>query len=258
MMGKYMYQVLLFVCAMMLTAFVANAELVRVEFSGATLEGSVGGDFDYAPGETFSGQFRFNTSGASDTAVDPFVGLFRDSTNLSTVSGIESFEFSTSEGRTVSFDREQVSNPLNETAGTIARQIQVNGLSSVVSNQIFQINDLFAALPGSTPIMSGDFLNLQPNLVSLDLQTSSSGGNPRSLFEDPNILLSGVSRSFGLDDTSIGAEYAIGRLIIGFTNGDDTALVLGDISYTVVPIPAAGVMFGSAIVLLGWIRRRAG
>lgn len=175
-MEKYLRQVLLFVYSMMFAVSAANAEIVRLEFSGATLEGSVGGDIEYAPGETFSGRFVFDTSESSDTAGDPNVGSFSDSPNFSTASGINFFAFSTSEGDSASFDRGQVTGPLNPTVGTIAQQIQINGVSSTVSNQLFQIRDFLAAFPGNTPIIAGTIKGLQPNLVSLDLQTSTEGG----------------------------------------------------------------------------------
>lgn len=248
-------RVLLCVCSILIGVSAVNAEIVRVDFSGATLEGTVAGDIDYLPGETFSGYFILDTSVATDTAGDPNVGLFRDSNNFGTVSGINRFEFSTSQRGPVVFDRGQVTGPPNSAVVTDAQQILFAGPDSTLSNQTFLINNTPATFPGNTPVISGDLMGLKPFSVLLQLQSLTTGTNPRSLFDDPNTLASGPVRNFALDDTSIGDQYTVGTLTMVFTDIQDTTLVISDISYSVVPIPAAGLLFATALGILGWSRK---
>ncbi len=47
-------------------------------------------------------------------------------------------------------------------------------------------------------------------------------------------------------------------LDIGFYDSEDLATVTVEYDFTPVPVPAAAWLFGSTLVLLGWMRRRAG
>lgn len=248
------------VAATLVVNSIANAATIGVFFSGSTVEGSVGGDLDYAPGETFSGWFVFDTYLSSDISPDPLVGTFQDNQNFSTVSGMLQFEFATSEGGYLLFDRFNVDRPLGAgTAYTLAGQGRVTGLSgAVVSTQSFQIRDLLGGLvPGNDPIIGGSVQGLSATIISLDLSTSTQGANPRSLFDDPNLLLSGAGRRFALDDEEIDNEFAVGRLTIGFANGQDTTLVVSEIQYAPIPVPGALWLFASALLLLVNVRRVA-
>jgi choice-of-anchor C domain-containing protein len=63
------------------------------------------------------------------------------------------------------------------------------------------------------------------------------------------------SWSFLADDTSATLQFASLTNLSGSVSGWGPAL--DNVSVTLVPIPAAGLLFGSALAVLGWIRRRS-
>ena len=71
-----------------------------------------------------------------------------------------------------------------------------------------------------------------------------------------NLVFEGPSDGFG-DMLEILAKAEVVKDACGFLCNFDRPEVLINVNEAVVPVPAAAWLFGSALGLLGWIRRKA-
>ena len=70
-----------------------------------------------------------------------------------------------------------------------------------------------------------------------------------------NVSLGSAQVTYDVQGFYLGwAGDNIGQILLSPISGD--AVLFDDLSYSVVPIPAAVWLFGSSLGLLGWLRRK--
>jgi hypothetical protein len=147
--------------------------------------------------------------------------------------------------------------------------------STILSDQITDLNiDTSTSSAGGTAAyacLEGTFLASVSNNGCGGYAWGTNGIDESSVSYGPGLT---ASLTLGGDDTPAGALRTIAAFDYGLDGVTGTGLALGDavyigtgialgstggerMTFTVVPVPAAAWLFGSALGLLGWMRRRA-
>ena len=147
--------------------------------------------------------------------------------------------------------------------------------STILSDQITDLNiDTSTSSAGGTAAyacLEGTFLAGVANNGCGGYAWGTNGIDESSVSYGPGLA---ASRTLGGDDTPAGVLRTIAAFDYGLEGVTGTGLALGDavyigtgialgstggerMTFTVVPVPAAAWLFGSALGLLGWMRRRA-
>ncbi len=147
--------------------------------------------------------------------------------------------------------------------------------STILSDQITDLNiDTSTSSAGGTAAyacLEGTFLAGVSNNGCGGYAWGTNGIDESSVSYGPGLA---ASRTLGGDDTPAGVLRTIAAFDYGLEGVTGTGLALGDavyigtgialgstggerMTFTVVPVPAAAWLFGSALGLLGWMRRRA-
>ena len=180
---------------------------------------------------------------------------------------------------TTAAQEQDILNFINAATGTISFNV-----GAALTDQSFG-TDLQAAITSGNsqgPAFDG-FSALGTAITKIQSQISNANNGS---FNANGVLLAADSSQFGFHDfawgnnigggiqpsneVAFGASSVMqqwrldlnqGGIIQSFIGGDlgllTSDLATGDISFSVVPVPAAVWLFGSALGLLGWVRRRA-
>jgi len=228
----------------------AHAALIEIAVSGDATHSS--GDIDYAPGCRFSAAFVFDTALTASPTGGPGVGLFSSSPGAPGGAGLVSAVVNTPFSP-VSWAAEAAS--VVSPAGLFSRQLEfpsgAQSFTASVSRSAFA--------PDANGFAGGIDNNgerLSPFSITLEATTAQGTD---AFFTDPKSLLSGAA-------TRDLSALVIGRIIVGFTNGDDTTLAFGEpgdvFSIRVlddvaeVPVPGALALMVTGLAGLGLMRRR--
>ena len=147
--------------------------------------------------------------------------------------------------------------------------------STILADQVTDLNiDTSTSSAGGTAAyacLEGTFLASVSNNGCGGYAWGTNGIDESSVSYGPGLT---ASLTLGGDDTPAGALRTIAAFDYGLDGVTGTGLALGDavyigtgialgstggerMTFTVVPVPAAAWLFGSALGLLGWMRRRA-
>jgi hypothetical protein len=158
-------------------------------------------------------------------------------------------------------------------SGNLVQQSQV---APTIPGQVFTrtVTDLVfggtASTAGATAFdcVDGSFSNAVFASFCGNYNFGPNYTNESSISYGPGLAF---SRTIGGDDVELGAQQSVSEYdnsmttVNGTNVGDtivvsniDTAITSGQaLTFTIVPVPAAAWLFGSALGLLGWARRRA-
>ena len=228
----------------------ASAALIEIAVSGDATNSS--GDIDYAPGSRFSAAFVFDTSLSASPTGGPGVGLFSSSPGAPGGAGLVSAVINTPLSP-VSWSAEAAS--VVSSAGLFSRQLEFPSGAQSFTTSVSR----FAFAPGDDGFAGGidnNFDSLLPFSITLEATTTQDGD---AFFTDPKSLLSGAT-------TRDLSSLVIGRIIVAFTNGDDTTFAFGEFGdtfsirvlddVTEIPIPGALALMMTGLAGLGLMRRR--